>query len=169
METYRVKMNNTLSYPDYQDPNMPKKISFYHIQSNSLAEAIQTAESKYAGKCEMASLKKLTSKSLAIKDMLDYENYEVLADECFTNDTTIFRKVSATITVTLRGGEFTEKGTSFWFDLSLFDFIKGLSYSNGSNPLTLSDLESLSSEIYQVVIEGQVPGIFKGKMNRVKN
>lgn len=169
METYRVKMNNTLSYPEYQDSSRPKKVSFHHIQSNSLAEAIQTAESKYAGKCEMASLKRLTSKSLAVKDMLDYENYEVLADECFTNDTAIFQKIKTTITVTLRGGEFTEKGTRFWFDLSIFDFTKGLNHSAASSPLSLSDLEALSYEIYQVIVEEQIPGIFKGKMDRIRN
>lgn len=168
MATYRVKMNNTVSSGENFDPAAPKGISFHHILGDSLAGAIQAAEQQFAGKCESAAFKKLTPKTFLVDDMEYYENYEILADAEFTNDTLIFRKTDNIITVTLRGGEFSEKGQSYWFDLSIIEYIKYLDAFGNGNALTLGDLEAASAEIYTIVMEKEIPGIFSGKMNRVK-
>lgn len=168
METYRVKMNNTLSYPEHHNPAAPRKISFYHIHSNSIAEAIKHAEEQFAGRCEMASLKKLADKAFCVDDMQDYENYEIMADAAFSNDTAIFRKTGSVITVTLRGRDFSEKGISFWFDLSVLSYTKEAGIPHQISSLSLADLEAASAEIYNIVMEKEIPGIFNGMMNRLK-
>lgn len=166
MQTYRVKMNNIPSIGDSYDPDVHKGLRFYHICSDSIAGAVLSAEQQFAGVCESVTVKQLTSPSFQVRDMQEYENYELMSAPGSSNDTIIFRKNCQKINVTLRGGHFSERGTSFWFNLSILDFLKNITHFPNADELTLERLEMLSFEIYSIVKEKHIPAMFNGKMNK---
>lgn len=167
MQTYRVKMNNVKSVGRRYDPDATKGIRFFHICSDSIADALKLAEQQFPGECESVTAKKLADPALKISEMQEYENYELLSSPGSSNDTIIFRRNCQKINVTLRGGDFSERGTSFWFDMSIFDFLKDLTQYANADSLTLERLEMLSFEIYSIVKEDHIPAMFSGKMERI--
>lgn len=169
MQTYRVKMNNIPSIGDCYDPDAYKGLRFYHICSDSVARAVQMAEQQFAGECESVTAKKLANPALKISEMQEYENYEIMSAPGSANDTIIFRKNCHKINVTLRGGDFSERGFSFWFDSSILNIVKDMSCYEKSPTLTLRGLETLSFEVYSIVKEKQIPAMFSRKMDKAKN
>ncbi|WP_281864948.1 hypothetical protein [Planomicrobium okeanokoites] len=169
MQTYRVKMNNVKSAGRPYDPDATKGIRFFHICSDSIAGALKLAEQQFPGECESVTAKKLADPSLKISEMQEYENYELLSSPGSPNDTIIFRRNCQKINVTLRGRDFSERGTSFWFDMSIFDFLTGITHYANADALTLERLEMLSFEIYSIVIEKHIPAMFNGKMELIEN
>ena len=167
MQTYRVKMNNIPSIGDCYDPDAHKGLRFYHTCSDSIAEAVLSAEQQFAGVCESVTVKQLTAPGFKVTDMQEYENYEIMSAPNSPNDTIIFRKNSHKINVTLRGGKFTERGSTFWFDVSILDIVRGILQFEKAPSLTLGGLEVISLEIYSIVKEKQIPAIFKGKMDQL--
>lgn len=169
MPIYRVTMNNTKSSEDKYDPNFKYGISHYHINSETMMDAISLAENRFAGTCEAIIKKKLTDSSFRINDMVSQENYELIATDGSPSDTIIYRKDGNILHVLLRGKDFKERGSAFWFDLSVVDLIREAGEPGQASALTLEDIENLSFEIYKIVNEGQVPAIFQGKMNKLKS
>lgn len=167
MQTYRVKMNNVKSVGHRYDPDATKGIRFFHICSDSIAGALKLAEQQFPGECESVTAKKLADPALKISEMQEYANYELLSSPGSPSDTIIFRRNCQKMNVTLRGGEFSERGISFWFDLSIFDFLKDITHFDNADTLTLERLEILSIEIYSIVKEKHIPAMFSGKMQKV--
>lgn len=163
MQTYRVKMNNVKSVGRHYDPDATKGIRFFHICSDSIAGALKLAEQQFPGECESVTAKKLADSALKISEMQEYENYELLSSPGSPNDTIIFRRNCQKINVTLRGGDFSERGISYWFDTSILEYIKEM---NEVVSLNLCELEKFSYEIYKIVKEKQIPALFKDKMSR---
>ena len=166
MPIYRVTMNNTKSSGDKYNPNFKYGISHYHINSESMMDAISLAETRFAGNCEAVIMRELTDNSFRVDDMVSQENYELIATEGSPSDTIIYRKDGNILHVLLRGKDFKERGSAFWYDLSVVDLIREAGQQEESPVLTLNDLEKLSIEIYRIVKEPKVPAIFAGKMGR---
>lgn len=169
MQTYRVKMNNVKSVGRRYDPDATKGIRFFHICSESIADALKVAEQQFPGECESVTAKKLAEPSLKISEMQEYENYELLSSPGSLNDTIIFRRNCQKINVTLRGGDFSERGSTFWFDVSILEFLKNTSQYASHTTVTLESLEILCLEIYSIVREKHIPAMFKGKMDRLES
>lgn len=165
MQTYRVKMNNVKSVGRRFDPDATIGIRFFHICSDSIAGALKLAEQQFVGEWESVTAKKLTDPALKISEMQEYENYEIISAPGSANDTIIFRKNCHKINVILRGGDFSERGTLFWLDLTLMNMIKDMSRYEEVPFLTLWGLEKLSKEVFDIVKEERVPAIFKEKMD----
>ncbi|WP_084242355.1 hypothetical protein [Planomicrobium okeanokoites] len=168
MQTYRVKMNNVKSVGRHYDPDATKGIRFFHICSDSIAGALKLAEQQFPGECESVTAKKLADPALKISEMQEYENYEIMSAPGSANDTLIFRKNCHKINVILRGGDFSERGFSFWFDSSILNIVKDISHYEKAPQLTMRGLEKLSNEIYEIVKEERVPAMFEGKMEKSK-
>lgn len=166
MQTYRVKMNNCKSVGRRYDSLAPKGIRFFHICSDSIAGALKLAEQQFPGECESVTVKKMADPALRVSEMQEFENYELMSATGSPNDTIIFRRNCHKINVTIRGGNFSECGTSFWFDLSIFDFLKDIIHFANADELTLERLEMWSFEIYSIVKEKHIPAMFSGKMDK---
>lgn len=166
MQTYRVKMNNSKAAGRRYDSQEPKGIRFFHICSDSIAGALKLAEQKFPGECESVTVKKLADPALKISEMQEYENYELMSAPGSPNDTIIFRRNCQKITVTLRGGNFTERGSLFWFELSTLEILKNVKNFEEPSLLTLEELEYISKEMYDIVKEENIPAMFVGKMQR---
>lgn len=165
MQTYRVKMNNCKSAGRRYVSQAPKGIRFFHVCSNSIAEALKLAEQKFPGECESVTVKKLADPALKISEMQEFENYELMSAPGSPNDTIIFRRNSQKISVILRGGNFSESGFSYRFNLSLLNMIKNANTGGIPQRDTLRNLEKLSLQIYEIIQEKKVPAIFKEVMS----
>ncbi|WP_211656254.1 hypothetical protein [Planococcus alpniumensis] len=166
MPIFRVTMNNTKSNGDKYDPNSKYGISHYHISSKTMMDAIAQAEKGFAGNCEAIITKELTDGAFLIEDMIPLENYELMTAEDSPSDTIIYRKDGNILHVLLRGKDFKERGSAFWYNLSVVDLIRGAGQQEEPPALKLIDLEKLSFEIYRIVKEPRIPAIFEGKMGR---
>lgn len=166
MPTFRVTMNNTKSNGDKYDSNSKYGISHYHIKSENMMDAIALAENRFAGSCEAINRRELTDNTFLIEDMIPQENYELMTAEGSSSDTIIYRKDGNILQVLLRGKDFKERGSAFWYDVSVVDLIRGAGQQEEPPALTLNDLEKLSFEIYKIVSEPQIPAIFVEKMGR---
>ncbi|XKF86489.1 hypothetical protein LG289_17515 (plasmid) [Planococcus rifietoensis] len=131
-----------------------------------MMNAISQAENRFAGNCEAVVKRELTDNSFRVDEMVSQEHYELIATEGSPSDTIIYRKDGNILHVLLRGKDFKERGSAFWYDLSVVDLIREAGQQEESPVLTLNDLEKFSIEIYKIVKEPQIPAIFAGKMGR---
>lgn len=164
MKTYRVEMNNSKNAGNRYDPAATKGTRFFHVSSNSMKAAIESAEQQFPGECVSVIVKKMSSPLLKISNMQGLAAYELMSSPGSPNDTIIFRKNCQKMNVTLRGKDFTESGSTFWFDLSILNLGNENDSLTMPPMLTFSDLERISLEIYSIVQEKHIPAIFKGKM-----
>lgn len=160
MRTYRVKMNNI----QQNHPEEPEGVYYRHITSENLSKAAAVAEYLFPGACEAVTQKILSSPTFNVKDMEVKKTYELLATPKFTHDTITFRKIDRIIQITIRGKKFTEKGSTYWFDLSILDYMKRENQYTASPSITFSELEFISVEVYSIITQKQIPTIFHGLM-----
>ncbi|EIM06312.1 hypothetical protein A1A1_12137 [Planococcus antarcticus DSM 14505] len=126
MQTYRVKMNNSKTTGWCYDLLAPKDIRFFHICSDSVTRALKLTEQQVPGEYKSVTVKKLAEPTLKISEIQKYENYESMSAPCSPNDIIIFRRNCQKINITLCAGNFSERESIFWFELSTLEILKNL-------------------------------------------
>jgi hypothetical protein len=99
--------------------------------------------------CVYVQEKELVSPTLLVVELEENTRYELLADSEYTNDTVIFELAGQRIITIIRGNEFSEEGSTFFFDLDVIPEIVDI-VNGGMKHLTLADLEMIQFEIYML-------------------
>ncbi|MDX1807511.1 MAG: hypothetical protein R3267_10845 [Paenisporosarcina sp.] len=98
---------------------------------------------------------------LLVADMKTDIQYEIVADQEYSNATTLLSKKGKIVYVTYRGNEFEDNPFSFMFDISISKRIEGCEGLT-IKTMDLSELEAFSVEVYQqVVCSSVIPSNFK--------
>lgn len=154
MNVFRITMENN------------GETHYYHLMDIPSNHPIKERSEHFFGGTYISSEEKtLTDKDMLVSMMQEGVSYEVLADSDNTNDTIIFRKEGDKIYTTVRGGEFPEDGTTFYFVLG--EYLKDIEFLEEldlSNP-TIEDLIWIEFEVYsQIAMLQSIPDEFIDKI-----